>query len=83
MRNWSRELSDTNPYQPPKESKEPEQFAPLVISRSIFSSPGGEAYWCVQQGEKETELTWEEMLGFVAAATMPADRPCLHWMDQD
>ena len=37
--------------------------------------------WSVEQGDKESvECGWDEMLGLVAALTMPDKRPCLNWM---
>ena len=34
----------------------------------------------VSQGDKYAEVGWDEMLGLVAALTMPESRPCLQWM---
>lgn len=40
------------------------------------------AGWTVTQGDKYADhLAYEEMLGLVAAMTMPAEkRPCLQWL---
>jgi len=48
---------------------------PLVItqeSRNQFTARRGERY--------ADGLCWEELLGVVAAATMPEPRPCLNWL---
>lgn len=37
--------------------------------------------WKVSYGDKYADgLTYEEMLGMVAALTMPEPRPTLHWL---
>lgn len=37
--------------------------------------------WLVKQGEKYAEgLGYDEMLGLIAALTMPHNRPCIQWM---
>ena len=40
--------------------------------RNLFTVRRGNQY--------HDQLTWEEMIGLVAAATMPEPRPCLHWL---
>ena len=37
--------------------------------------------WTVTYGDKYADqLAYEEMLGVVAALTMPDNKPCLHWL---
>ena len=37
--------------------------------------------WLVKQGDKYADgLGYDEMLGLIAALTLPQDRPTLHWM---
>lgn len=37
--------------------------------------------WCVTYGDKYADgLGYDEMLGLVAAITMPDKRPALHWL---
>jgi hypothetical protein len=37
--------------------------------------------WCVTYGNKYADgLGYDEMLGLVAAITMPEKRPALHWL---
>lgn len=37
--------------------------------------------WLVSQGDKYADgLGYDEMLGLVAALTMPVERPCLRWL---
>lgn len=41
-------------------------------------------HWEVTQADASSgRLTYEEMLGLVAALTMPEVRPCLHWMQTE
>ena len=38
----------------------------------------------VKSGGKTSEpLGWEEMLGLIAALTIPENKPCVHWMHEE
>lgn len=42
----------------------------------------GSNTWNVEQGDKKSvECGWDEMMGLLAALTMPNDRGCLRWME--
>lgn len=34
-------------------------------------------------GKTSEPLAWEEMLGLIAALTIPENRPCVHWMHEE
>lgn len=49
---------------------------------TIEKEKGGS--WEVSQADANASgLTYEEMLGLVAALTMPDVRPCIHWMETE
>lgn len=49
---------------------------------TIEKNKGGS--WNVTQADASAdELCYEEMLGLVAALTMPNARPCVHWMETE
>ena len=34
-------------------------------------------------GKTSESLGWEEMLGLIAALTIPENKPCVHWMHEE
>lgn len=53
------------------------------IESAELSDPEKETWsgWKVTKGEEYADgLAYEEMLGVIAALTMPTGRPCLQWM---
>lgn len=52
-----------------------------TISIDITKNEFGDTRFNVSMGERSSgELTFEEMLGIIAALAMPEPRPCVHWM---
>lgn len=53
---------------------------PITIEL-VENAPSGRNGWTVKQGDKSADwLGYDEMLGLVAALTMPDERPAIHWM---
>lgn len=47
----------------------------------VENAQDGRNGWTVTQGDKSADwLGYDEMLGLVAALTMPDERPAIHWM---
>jgi len=48
-----------------------------------IESTTGNFFVVKSDGKTSEELGWDELLGLVAALTMPDKRPCVHWLKDD
>lgn len=48
-----------------------------------IESTAGNLFIVKSDGKTSDELGWDELLGLVAALTIPDKKPCVHWMKDD
>ena len=48
-----------------------------------IESTTGNYFTVKSDGKTSDELGWDELLGLVAALTIPEKKPCVHWMKTD
>ena len=48
-----------------------------------IESTAGNAFIVKSENKTSGQLGWDELLGLIAALTMPDKRPCVHWMKDE